>query len=59
LSPYQGGKPIEELARELGLSKISKLASNENPLGVSQKVQKAINDSLSNLNPTLMATVLN
>ena len=24
LSPYQGGKPIEELARELGLSKISK-----------------------------------
>ena len=50
LSPYQGGKPIEELARELGLSKISKLASNENPLGVSQKVQKAINDSLSNLN---------
>ena len=50
LSPYQGGKPIEELARELGLSKISKLASNENPLGVSQKVQKAINESLSNLN---------
>ena len=50
LSPYQGGKPIEELARELGLSKISKLASNENPLGVSEKVQKAINESLSNLN---------
>ena len=50
LSPYQGGKPIEELARELGLKKISKLASNENPLGVSTKVQKAINDSLSSLN---------
>ena len=50
LSPYQGGKPIEELARELGLSKISKLASNETPLGVSEKVLKAINDSLSNLN---------
>ena len=50
LSPYQGGKPIEELARELGLTKISKLASNENPLGVSTKVQKAINDSLSSLN---------
>ena len=31
LSPYQGGKPIEELARELGLTKISKLASNEKP----------------------------
>jgi histidinol-phosphate aminotransferase len=40
LSPYQGGKPIEELARELGLSKISKLASNENPLGVSRKCRK-------------------
>jgi len=33
LSPYQAGKPIEELQRELGLSKIVKLASNENPLG--------------------------
>ena len=50
LSPYQGGKPIEELARELGLKKISKLASNENPLGISNKVQKAINDSLSSIN---------
>jgi len=50
LSPYQGGKPIEELARELGLKKISKLASNENPLGISKKVQKAINDSLSSIN---------
>ena len=44
LSPYQGGKPIEELARELGLTKISKLASNENPLGISSKVKEAIND---------------
>ena len=50
LSPYQGGKPIEELARELGLTKISKLASNENPLGISNKVKKAINDSLSSIN---------
>jgi len=50
LSPYQGGKPIEELARELGLTKISKLASNENPLGISIKVKKAINDSLSSIN---------
>src|SRR5690606_12062098 len=33
LSPYQAGKPIDELQRELGLSKIVKLASNENPLG--------------------------
>lgn len=35
LEVYQAGKPIEELAREKGLSKISKLASNENPLGPS------------------------
>lgn len=35
LKTYQAGKPIEELAREKGLTKISKLASNENPLGPS------------------------
>ena len=35
LKIYQAGKPIEELAREKGLSRISKLASNENPLGPS------------------------
>ena len=35
LEVYQAGKPIEELAREKKLSKISKLASNENPLGPS------------------------
>lgn len=32
LEVYQAGKPIDELAREKGLTKISKLASNENPL---------------------------
>jgi histidinol-phosphate aminotransferase len=37
LRAYQGGKPIEELARERGLSDIVKLASNENPLGASPK----------------------
>ena len=42
LSPYQAGKPIEELQRELGLEKIVKLASNENPLGPSRKVLDAI-----------------
>lgn len=35
LEVYQAGKPIEEVAREMGLTKISKLASNENPLGPS------------------------
>jgi histidinol-phosphate aminotransferase len=42
LSPYQAGKPIEELQRELGLEHIVKLASNENPLGPSKKVLAAI-----------------
>jgi histidinol-phosphate aminotransferase len=35
LKIYQAGKPIEELAREKNLKRISKLASNENPLGPS------------------------
>lgn len=35
LQIYQSGKPIEELAREKGLTRISKIASNENPLGPS------------------------
>ena len=44
LHPYQPGKPIEELQRELGLSDVIKLASNENPLGLSPKVQAAISN---------------
>lgn len=35
LRPYEPGKPIDELERELGISNIIKLASNENPLGPS------------------------
>lgn len=42
LQPYQAGKPIEELQRELGLSDIIKLASNENPLGPSPLVLQAL-----------------
>ncbi|MDH3314306.1 MAG: histidinol-phosphate transaminase [Betaproteobacteria bacterium] len=44
IAPYQPGKPISELARELGLeeARIVKLASNENPLGVSPRAQDAI-----------------
>ena len=49
LQPYKPGKPIEEVARELGLSDIVKLASNENPLGVSPKVQDAISNAASAL----------
>jgi histidinol-phosphate aminotransferase len=44
IAPYQGGKPIEELARELGLApeSIIKLASNENPLGMPASARAAI-----------------
>ncbi|NVD36202.1 histidinol-phosphate transaminase [Marinobacter lutaoensis] len=51
LSPYQPGKPIDELARELGLepSDIIKLASNENPLGPSEKALAAARSALSDL----------
>lgn len=42
LKPYLPGKPISELERELGISRSIKLASNENPLGVSEKVIEAI-----------------
>ncbi len=42
LSPYQGGKPISELQRELGLDQVVKLASNENPLGPGPKALEAI-----------------
>ena len=37
ISPYEPGKPIEELERELGISGAIKLASNENPLGPSPR----------------------
>lgn len=36
IQPYQGGKPIEEVERELGIRGVIKLASNENPLGPSR-----------------------
>jgi len=42
LRPYKAGKPISELAREKGLTKIVKLASNENPLGPSPKAVAAL-----------------
>ena len=37
LKPYVAGKPIDELAREMGLERIVKLASNENPVGPSDQ----------------------
>lgn len=41
LKPYIPGKPIEEVKRELGLTDVIKLASNENPLGPSPMAVRA------------------
>ena len=51
IAPYQPGKPISELAREMGLNEadIVKLASNENPLGTSPKALAAISAGLGDL----------
>jgi len=51
IAPYQPGKPISELAREMGLDerKIVKLASNENPLGISPRARAAIIKELAQL----------
>lgn len=49
LVPYVPGKPIEELERELGLTEIIKLASNENPLGPSKKALAAMQAAMPQL----------
>ena len=47
LVPYKAGKSIDELAREKGLTKIVKLASNENPLGPSPKSMGAMSSYIN------------
>ncbi len=51
IAPYQPGKPISDVARELGMAEadIIKLASNENPLGPSPKALEAIRHALPDL----------
>ncbi|MEB0134922.1 histidinol-phosphate transaminase [Actimicrobium sp. CCC2.4] len=51
IAPYQGGKPISEVAREFGLDEanIVKLASNENPLGMPESARQAMLDAMSDL----------
>lgn len=46
LTPYQPGKPIEEVERELGITSAIKLASNENPLGASPMGMLAVQQLL-------------
>jgi histidinol-phosphate aminotransferase len=50
IQPYEPGKPIEELERELGIHEAVKLASNENPIGPSPKAVQAVRAALSELN---------
>jgi histidinol-phosphate aminotransferase len=51
IAPYQPGKPISELVRELGLDEASvvKLASNENPLGIGPRTRAAIDAALGDI----------
>jgi histidinol-phosphate aminotransferase len=50
LKPYEPGKPVEELERELGIAESIKLASNENPLGPSPLAVAAVKAALADLN---------
>lgn len=51
ISPYQPGKPMTQLAREMGIAveQIVKLASNENPLGMSPKARAAAETAMATL----------
>lgn len=50
LPVYEPGKPIEDVKRELGLSEVIKLASNENPFGCPPKAKEAIVREMENIN---------
>ena len=60
IAPYQPGKPISELAREIGLdeSSIIKLASNENPLGTSPLALEAMENYLAGVKKILILGLL-
>jgi histidinol-phosphate aminotransferase len=60
LDRFEPGKPVSEVQRELGLSRVVKLASNENPLGPSPKAVEAAHRALANVNryPDPKASVL-
>lgn len=49
ITPYIPGKPISELQRELKLPRVSKLASNENPLGASLKATAAVQAAIADI----------
>lgn len=50
LSPYEAGRTVESVRRQFGVSRVVKLASNENPLGASPKAIEALQRMLEDLN---------
>jgi histidinol-phosphate aminotransferase len=50
LRPYEAGRTIESVRKQYGLTRIAKLASNENPLGTSPKAVEAMRRTLEGLN---------
>ncbi|MFH1411249.1 MAG: histidinol-phosphate transaminase [Candidatus Omnitrophota bacterium] len=50
VTPYQPGKPIEEVKREMGLKDVIKLASNESAVSPSPKVLKAVKEAAKDIN---------
>src|SRR5207253_706817 len=50
LVPYEPGKPVEEVQRELGLERVVKLASNEGPFGPFHEAREAIERAIAELN---------
>jgi len=50
LRPYEAGRTIESVRKQYGLTRIAKLASNENPLGASPKAIEAMARTLAGLN---------
>ena len=49
IKPYEAGKPLKELEREYAITQAVKLASNENPLGVSPQVETAVRSCIQEM----------
>ena len=60
LNPYDPGRPIEDVMQEFGLKRVIKLASNENPLGVSPHSLQALMGSFHQINryPDIASKIL-
>jgi len=50
LKPYLPGKPLCELEREYGITDAVKIASNENPIGISEKVKQYLKNNIEDIN---------